>query len=435
MTYREEMSRLAHALGRLLTDGGTVAASDIPAAVAGHASTVALLSELHADLTGAAPGPHWQTVTELERHPVGLLGRVLSHQPRVTDQPFSQVLQALPAGPAGRHWREVAKAATLAQYDWQRAAPQTRPTGDAAWSELADVAHLAEAIAVLDGDIADSLSAAGRLKEASDFRQAGRSGLRVVAREVRELASTGFLPEGPEVRATRHTRVLITTDPAELPASLRRLDDLVVGAHNITPVQVSMVSRVLAESASTAARTIEEIGASGPAKALRQQAAQLAEASGLTRRVIALAPGETSVGTQAQVIHDLLTRLQRRGNTLTADVARAVADAVPTLTTSLTMAAEHQLRTERWLIPVEGVAGQAWGPRRETDEAPALLQALRQASPQVSGSDHAVIQQPQAITQSPVPPRVALEKPLHKRSAWTRSPSPGMPRTGPILGR
>jgi hypothetical protein len=50
------------------------------------------------------------------------------------------------SGRAGQLWREVAKAATLAQHDWYQALPASRPSGEAAWSEAADVATVAEVI-------------------------------------------------------------------------------------------------------------------------------------------------------------------------------------------------------------------------------------------------------------------------------------------------
>ncbi len=226
MTYREEAGLVSLTVHELLTDGATAPSADLPAALAGHASLVAMLTELHTHLTDGVRPPRREDVTELERRPIALLGKMLKNQPSIIDQPFSDILQSQPAGAAGKAWRELAKSATLAQFEWQHARPETLPRGDAAWSEIADLAYLAEAVAILDVDVADSLSAAGRFSEASRFRAAGTSGLRLAAREVHE---TSPLPAAcpqtptcggwhrPESLSPRHQTTCRKHSPASRP--------------------------------------------------------------------------------------------------------------------------------------------------------------------------------------------------------------------------
>jgi hypothetical protein len=60
----------------------------------------------------------------------------------------------------------VAKSATVAEHDWSDAVPISRPTGEQAEAEMGDIGALTEAVAVLNGDIADSLNATARWVDA-----------------------------------------------------------------------------------------------------------------------------------------------------------------------------------------------------------------------------------------------------------------------------
>lgn len=168
MTYRQEMGRLSRALAKLLGEGGTVPMADVPVAVAGQSSVIGLLRAVQADLAAT----EWRGVTNLSTE--------LARQPRVTDQPLTTVLQVEPTSRAGRLWRDVAKAATVAEHDWHQSTLALRPFGAAAWSEIADVAVMAEAVGLLDGDIADSLNKARRWRDAAEFR-ASQPGLIALA--------------------------------------------------------------------------------------------------------------------------------------------------------------------------------------------------------------------------------------------------------------
>lgn len=426
MSYRQEMARLSRAVGELLARGGAVHADDVRAALAGHSSLVGLLKQVHRDVTGAS-AVRYQSITELERHPVAQLGGWLNRQPWISDQPLSIVLNTESVSRAGELWREVAEAATLAQADWDRSAAESRPTADFAWSEIADVAVLAEAVAVLDEDIADSLAAAGRWRDAVDFRAAARAGLRVTAREVFTLASTGPLPIAADPRPPTPTKVMIGLTPAALPEALGRLDGLLTATTQIPPAQVAAISRVLAETALSAAAALES--ASPPVvAALKEHAARLAAVAGNARRVAALQPGDRKALAQAEEIHRFLTHRRQRAEPLPIDVADGVARALPEVTASLATTAENQIASHRWVVPQEGSTDVAWGPYRGLDDQPHIIRSLRHAV----ANNHALVSKsgqlsPTAAAAGPVP-RALLAQPLAARSSVTRPALPGTQR-------
>ena len=428
MTYRQEMDDLSRHLGQLLVDGGRVPAADLPAALGAHAAVVHLLRDVHGDIThlaGSRLPPH---VAEAERNPVALLGHLLRESPTTTDSPLTDTLAARAESPAGERWRAVTRAATLAQHDWIDATPSTRPAGDAAWSEIADVAHLAEGLTVLRADLADSLAGAGRLAEAATMRRASQSGLRLVAHQVAKLAATGPLPAAPDLVPRPPDRVLVVQSPQALPEAFRRLSGMLQSAKDLSPGDVALIAEVAGHGAVAAAQTLSASGDPYGADLLRRHAEQLATvAEGSTRRVAALTPGDQRPLEQAQQVYGHLTSLRRRGESLTAVEASTFARRIPEVTVALSEAAHRQVRGGRWFTPAEGfrLGRPDWTVIVAASQEPRMLEALRTASAQAEHLSQNVNPSP---TQSPVhrPPREVLPPALAARPT---APRPAHPRT------
>jgi len=262
MTYRQEMGCLARELGHLLSEGGRVPSIDLPAAVAGHSAVVSLLRAVHADVVR----PEWTGATRL--------GPPLFNQPTPTLQPLKPTPPGPAATAAGQLWRTVAEWATAAQYEWHQSSLASRPSGKAAWSEVADLAAMAEAVAHLNGDIADSLAEAGRWEDARALRSS-QPELLDTARKVRLAAATGPLPAASDLRPAGSGEILLVPTPEALPSAMNRLASLVTQAENLPPAQVHLISGVVAETATAAARALRQPGDPAP-RALLEHARRLA---------------------------------------------------------------------------------------------------------------------------------------------------------------
>jgi hypothetical protein len=365
MTYRQEMYRLASAARELVREGGQVPAVDIPAALVGHCSVAALLCQVDRDIGM----PRWE---------VRELGKLLARQPRMIDQPLSAVLDAAAAGRAGHLWREVARAATVAHHDWRQSLPVSRPFGKTSWSEVSDVASLAEALACLDGDLADSLLGAGRWSDAQRFA-IDQPALLSAARSVRLLTASGPLPRARELEAAPAGRVLVGLTPTSLPQAVRRLSALLIGTGDIAPLHIELISRAAAETVLAAASSLGQARACPPTDVLREHASCLAAVGGLSGRIVALQAGDGRPLEQASQIHLVLANLQKHGGLLPVPEARVLVHTIPALTRALTSAAEWQIRTKQWLLPEAKKRQLQWSPCTSEDDEPAMLHQLRAA--------------------------------------------------------
>jgi hypothetical protein len=400
------MGRLAKDLSRLLIEGGKVPADDVRAAVAGHSSVVGLLRVVQTDLSTA----EWRGVGELSHK--------LADQPRVTDQPLTSVLVSPPSSEAGQLWRNVARLATTAQQEWQQSSAASRPFGPAAWSEIADIAAMAEAIGLLDGDIADSLNAVGRWREASDFR-ASQFGLIDIAQEVRRLAATGPLPTGPELKPAAVERIVPITTPKTLPDALHALSTLVASANNLPPAQIEQISLIVAEAAKTAAAALRQPADTAPS-ALLEHAKRLSAVTGYSRRIAPLRPGSGKALAQAQLIRQFIAKLNSRGVTLPPVVARNAASTLPSITQALSEAADRQVKTGLWLLSREGNGPLRWGVSLGSLDEPRMLDKLRRAASHAPHLAEAVDRAPTTVLPKKRPsprPRTVLAGPLAKRGS------------------
>jgi len=440
VSYRADTADLARTLGELLTEGGRVPPGDLPAPLCAHTATIGLLIDVHRDITHASAVPVQPHIAQAERQPIALLGRLLGESPRISDQPVIDALRPTGESAAGERWRAVTRAATLAQHAWTSAEPRSRPTGDAAWSELADVAALAEGLAVLRHDLADSLIDAGRLADADTMRRAAQSGLRIVAAEVRHLAATGRLPVAADLIPPIPTRVLIVASPCALPESFRRLGAMLRTVQDISPAHVELVARAAARGAIGAGHAFERAGDSAGAKVLTEHGRRLATTMGGSRRLASIAASDPRPLAQAQQIYEYLASIERRARPLTAGEARAYARHIPDVTRALAEAAQAQVLTGRWLAPADTTGAVNWTTGAAPKQAANLIHRLQLATAQ--GNDvtrNLAPPTPEAAATLP-PPRETLTAALaSRRPAPLPTPPHDRPsirsRANPQLGR
>jgi hypothetical protein len=409
MSYRTEMNQLAHAISELLLNGAVVPGDDIRAAVAGHSSLVCLLRVIDRDLG-------------LENMEVAHLSFRFARQPIVTDQPLTDVLNAPAASRAGRLWRDVARTATLAQQEWQLSKPSSRPTDTTAWSEIADVAALAEGLAVLNTDIADSLSAVARWKDAASYR-AGQSSLVVAARSVRRIAAGQALPAAAELQTAVTTKVLTNLPARGLPEALHRLSSMITTSPHIPPAQIDLITRTTAECA-LAASAVTGTTPFDLADDLREHAARLSTATGLSRRIAPLHPGDGIALTQAQEIQRLVTRLRERGQLLGRAESRLTAMAIPHVTQALATSAERQMATGIWVQRQDSSNRLPWGLSRGRHDVPTMVRELRHAAYHARLLARRATAARAPNKRPPTPPREVLAQPLAARTPWPHEKLP-----------
>jgi hypothetical protein len=428
MTYRQEMNRLATTMRALLEEGGTVPAGDLRVALPAHAALTDLLTQVETDLA-LTHRSLAQLRLALRRQPRNLevptygneLGSSTAPDPRTPAIPTSSR--------AGQLWQDAARSATAAQHNWQHAIPGTRPTGLAARGELADIAALAEATAVLNRDLADSLLAAGRSQDAAEYHRAGMD-LLAAARTVRAAITDQVLP--PTIELQPHLTAglsLLRRTPPSLPESLHRLTGLLADTATISAAHLDLITRALAQTADWAATTLER-QAITPASTsvLREHASRLAAIIGQGRRIAAKAPSnDLRALTQAQDIHAAVTEQRRRGIKLNATDARASVHVIPEVTLELARTAERQVATGHWEIRVYQKRRASWTSAQATDQRPAQLQEpamlrrLRQAAEHAPALARDATQNWRTPrTTAPRPPRALLPGSL----AQNRPPAP-----------
>jgi hypothetical protein len=440
VTYRHDMHHLAVTLARLLHTGDTIAAADLDIAVGAHTATVALLRQVHGDVTGTGQRAGPLHIAEAERHPVGLLGRLLADVPHLSDAAPSQVLATTPVSAVGEQWKAVARSATLAAAGWQSIPATHRPAGDAAWAELADVASLTQGLLAASDDLADSLARAGRDPAAQALRQVGRSGLGVAAEQTRRLAVTGPLLPGPDHVRPPSRRPVAVRSCEDLPEAFRRLTHLIRSAGAISPRDVDVIAQTVAAAAHLGSRVLDMHGDTAAAAVLRRHADLLSRATDTTRRLATIEPLDRGPVIQAQAIHQHLAAARRRHELPDPGTVQAYAAELADVTTALNDATHREIRRGAWLTPSEHSALDRphWIPANQTDHAPRIAARLQEAATHITSPDaHRVLQRPGQARGMPTPPREVLAAAVGQRTLWSLGHRPRAPghRLGPTPGR
>jgi hypothetical protein len=379
---------------------------------------------VYGDLVGRVGARSSRDVAEIERRTVQLMGRLLNDLPRL-EQAAPTDIQAAPAtSQAGLCWRAVAIAATVAQHDWSTATPSTRPTGDRARGEIAQIAELTEGLAAAGEDLAGHLRAAGRTLDAARLHQACTSGLRVAAAAARQAS----LPEQPpglaELAHPPSRLVVIVRRPSHLPEALRRLAAHIKSATHLSPQHVQLIARATATAALASNRVLSATGRTEATEALQAHAHLLAQVTGASKDVASITPSDPAPLAQAQQIYLQLSR----GNAvhLSAGDASKIGDTIPAVTRALADRATRELTRGAWLIRSQAVPGSAltWRRASTATESPLMLARLSAAATQAH-----VVEQSRTthVNRSPRHP-VVVTAPSPRPSRSSLPPTRGQPR-------
>lgn len=390
MTYRDNMSELAAALARTITAGQPIPEHDLDVALTGYQATIDLLRGIHRDLTGSSQHATPRLISEAERNPVGLLGTLLADIPRLASLSPTEALTQPTRSGAGARWQQVTRNAVLAAGAWDAAGPAGRPIGDAARTELADVAALTQGIVAAGDDLAGSLARAGRHTEADAVRMVGQSGLGVAAEQTgRRTAHPGTHPVySLDLPTPPAATPLMPRGPHDLPEAFHRLTDLLHRAPAVAPRDIELIALTTATASHLGSQSLQRTGIPGDAtlaEVLREHAELFARAHDTTRRLATITPTDPRPLAQAQAIHQLLAEMRRAVMIPAADVVHRYATELTALTTTLNEVTRRHLDTGRWLTPLEGpTVAPSWGRANRLTTEPRLVQQIRAAADHLS---------------------------------------------------
>jgi hypothetical protein len=316
-----------------------------------------MLTDLAPPLAEDVDGP--PRLADLALNPVGVLHALLQRDPA----PFRVSARARTAAQitetASDHWKRLGDAAEIVTHEWTSSDPTSRPTGEQAWTRIADVAALAQAAASLDRALVEADTAPPRV-----FGDSVEIGL--AAEHTRRYATSGPLPQPEPLRPEPHRLVPTPVQQfGDVPAGLTHLAALVTTAKHLRP-------DVIGALVTTHARTLDTIAAaltatSPPAHrarrrrfadALRGHGQSLANVRLACRSLISLDPDDPQPADQMREIRSALRPLAARPDLARdADHQKALLAALrPALAVTLAIdaAASSHLRSGRWYMPDAG---------------------------------------------------------------------------------
>lgn len=282
MSVQEDIALLAQELSHLAVSGSSVYldTGGLAAALTARRKVLDLLRAVLYDVAGTRGGaaesltstrfggqPGWLrlgSVVELESNPVAGLARALGVHPtpRIEQGPSDRD-DVAEASVTGRGWAQVNRHALVIGHDWASSPPQL--TAEQQWSAVADVAALAQVVAVLDQDL---YTAASQLQDVDRsvvqaLLDATRSGLRTAAGEATALSQVGPLPAWGELAAPASTPIVAPRSPSDVIAAPHRLAAQVVTAGNLSPQAVTLVATGQARLLATAAQALAAVNPHG----------------------------------------------------------------------------------------------------------------------------------------------------------------------------
>jgi hypothetical protein len=383
--YDADLEQLATQLGRMVANPGEVATDT---AVVNRAR-VAIRRWCRVVLEDVAPAQRAEVakrpdLADLASHPIGVLQMLLA------DDPTPAMLDAPSSPEAGEaanvQWRGLASAVEVVANDWLSSDPAYRPTGERAWTAVADVAAVAEAAALLDRDLV--------AKHVSLRQPAARDcwEIAIAAEQVRHLAASGTLPPVRPLRpAARHLKPVPVRGIDTLAPTLANLAAIIAGAHSLGPGTVGALAATHARTVHTLAGAL---AATGPpaqravrkqlATALRNHASNLVNVQVASRPLRSLEADDPRPTLQMQQIRDGLRRLGAARTarlTFRHDQPSLLAALGAALSVGPAMAACActQIQSGRWLRPRNDAQAE-W--EKVTPDAPiagTVLLVLRQA--------------------------------------------------------
>ncbi len=385
MTFADDTLEVAQSLGRLLAKHAFELDHDgLQVALVARDATLDLARMLHRDVVGPRAGRVGDTIAGLESNPVAVLGRLLAKRPRIEPSLSpTDVLNTSHLGDAAT-WSGLARAAITAADSWPAGHGATLQ-GPEAWGVIADSAALAEAVAVLDGDL---VGAANRLGEngLAERLATNCSGLRLAAGQVRALAAAGPLPSEPhDVAKQPQHRVRVVRDVETAIGGQRSLAGLLRSAGHVRPehavqIAIAHVRLVKAIRAGLVNGEMKRDGDLALAERVSALIEPLTRAASRPGRVASIHAGDPRPLQQA-------SELTRFVSTRPREVQAAAPVQLMTWTAQLrgsieamSSRAAREFGARRWLVPdTADVATTVWAPLRVDLDPPVLQTAVGQA--------------------------------------------------------
>jgi hypothetical protein len=298
-------------------------------------------------------------LADLALDPVGVLRTLLQYDPApLTLSPPARGASHI-TKQANDHWKRLGDAAEIVTHEWTSSDPASRPTGEHAWTRIADVAALAQAAAVLDRQLVAADTAPPRVL--GDSVEIG-----LAAEHTRWYATSGPLPHPEPLRPQPH-RLAPTPvrQLSEVPAGLNHLATLVTTAAHLRPDMIGALvtahARTLDTLATALAATSPPAHQSGRrrfAGALRSHGQSLATVRLACRSLTSPNPDDPRPAAQMREIRSALRPLADKPD-LASDVAhqKALLSSLrPALAVTLAVdaTASSHIRSGHWYMPAEG---------------------------------------------------------------------------------
>ena len=314
------------------------------------------VAPVHHEQVAAKPG-----LIDLARHPLGVLQRLLSHDP---DPVALRKVNVDPdaADRAHAQWRKLLNAVEFTMYEWDIADSASKTSIERSRATVADVAAVAEAAAVLDQHLpAGSPSTSSPPGHSSrDCYEIG-----VAAQHVQRLAAAEALPPVPPLRPAPHRlRPVRVRRVADVPAALANLATLITAATHLGPGTVGALATGHARALDTLATLLTATGPAAERAArhrvaahLRQLGDALVDIGAAARRLRSIDADDPRPGLQMFELQAGLRHIAGHPTLQTTDAAqKALFVAIQTarmVPTALAASTEAHVRDRRWLQPAQ----------------------------------------------------------------------------------
>jgi len=336
----------------------------------------------NADMPGQVP-----RLADVALNPVGVLDRMLHDDPPRLEPPPPGKAREGVAEKANGQWKRLADATEVVVHEWTSSDPDSRPTGEHAWTRIADVAALTQAAAVLDRHLVDTDKAALSVLHVC-------SEVVLVADHARQYATSGPLPHAaplqppPQRLAPQLVRGL-----ADVPAGMARLCILITRAGHLRPSMIAALATAHGRSIDAIATALTATAPPGQ-RAARDRVADALPHHGQSLATVALAcrtlesiePDDPRPAMQMRELRTALNPLTDRPRLAAGNSNQQALHAAlrPALGASLAIegASLSHIRSARWYTPAEGGLRLTWtkiGDDHPIHEALALVGAHARA--------------------------------------------------------
>jgi hypothetical protein len=360
--FDADLHRLATHLAAMAAAPGIIAAADDAGLVNQARRTVWTCCQVMLDdLTprGHSDVDQPPRLADLALNPVGVLHSLLRRDPApLTLSPPARTAAQI-TETANGHWKRLGHAAEIVTHEWTSSDPTSRPTGEQAWTRIADVAALAQATAALDRHLVDADAAPVKVLPAC-------AEIELVAQHARRYATNGPLPSPRPLRPPAHRlSPTLVRNLGDVPAGLGQLATLVTTAGHLRPEMIAALVNAHARTLGTLADALTVSSPPGQrasrrrfATALRSHGQSLATVRTACRTLSSLDPDDPRPATQMREVRNALRPIADRPNlagdtdtqkTLLASLRPALA-----VTLAVDTAAGSHIRSGRWYMPAEG---------------------------------------------------------------------------------